>query len=1551
MVNYRSVYDEDEDDLGIGGQEYLVGENPTGEEFADMSKREIRRYTRGREKAAEAGRNQTKAMAEEEFKTGTKVGGMGKKGAVGMSLMAIAGDAMNANDDTFQANYASVGATSNSGIFKAINKGKKSGGVVALASHAVESFARRGEKQSMDARRGNKMDVARDMTVNILTAGLMSDPTQLKRKKAEQTDRLARQGVNAAPITGEERKGGGAATGGMMGYATGGESGYDVKKIEGPKGIDNTPIDGDMNNAGVTGRTIKGYAQDGETTIKLRGKNYVFSKETGFTKEADALVKKYKYNKEEDDFEGDDLAEAGFASDISKLRDEQEVFNSSIVVDSYGMPEVDTQGEYIIRDPNILNKIAKRRKTSPKKLAHKLGETTIAQKVKEASHELDAVATGGYAIGGADEPDELQAAIDESSVGLVKGDPGNTGMSREQIADMAEQMIFEAENYAGTTDEDRYNITYGRRTPITYGEGDNAKYVSEMTLKEVRKLQEDEAAKNKTINDFATGAYQITGGTLDDFLKNNPGYDTETQLYDEDFQKDVFNWLLDKGGIDDVVSGKRTFDDFYMGQYSEEGKLEKSGLVQRWAGLPNLYDTDRGKADESFYQSDLNKATIDSTRVREIQQSHNAYDPTIYGFDPESENQAQNDYYTLPEAEITEKSIYKKPAARDIDVNVAPELTPGMMDPSDPLPTDDIASADSPFKGPFKKFREKRWMKRHEDDFKVSDNDVFQNEYMASVNDSVKGVATGGYFPGYAIGDEQEEEEGRGGFGQTARVLGMVTPAAYNIAYGLTQKPKKLGGNYMTSTITDPEPIDVTPELRDIEKAGASTRAGGRARSSMAGQIASQTAEQEAISKVYRTKTAMDQEADLQVEKMNATIRQQNARMKYTQDLQGIQAEEALQQYINTGMSQIGQIAQTLGTESLQRKQLDTMADYYETIGEQGQAMLDLQRERLEQEGLFTQQLLDQGAAVKTPEGGDDADKVVLDEDGNPIVTPAGGQGDSDSAITLDEGDRYLYQIDEPMTPEDYRQATITNKLEFVNKARRSKAIKGDDPGGGYKYAETLDDITDEELELLANEPLDQLFIGSAPARQLGFDAPGTMKLSDKPELHKGVPTANSMITYFTDDEGRERPHILNPEYEQEFTDWAYLQQQGTGWDHFKESTILTDWLTPDPEVKEDYDPLDYYDDPEEYKRDMLEFVASKGHAMRVETKNGPEYHEYYTPFQRLGPPGPTGKFGGKVRPETSSVTKFVEGAASFASPGPKAVTRIGALTKMIGKGKFIANIGGKYQIIKAGSKVPVGMKAVISPSGKVVFTKSNQMLTKGWRQIAKAGETIGAKASRAQGIKSYTKGNILPRDLYFTGTGDVILQATGKSLGWTAKQVVKLANKKVVKQALGKGREGMQKLWKNTNYIFKNGQWWRLTHKAQTTGRGASKVASKGAARFPNLQNIPGQIKKDVGTITKSAAKTAGVKPPVINIPKIDISKLGKPVQTALNKLKGSSKAQRIAELKKNAKLTKAELKKAIDAVMRGWSKIKPGKGGGGTSASSSSTATAGADYVYTTP
>ena len=992
------------------------------------------------------------------------------------------------------------------------------------------------------------------------------------------------------------------------------------------------------------------------------------------------------------------------------------------------------------------------------------------------------------------------------------------------------ELVLQAETDPDLGLDDKYDVTFGYKSPGEFDIGDDKKRITDMTVSELRQFQKDflpgfkeRNPKFGDITDYAAGVYQITGETLDDFLANNPDYDIDTQLFDEQFQDDVFDWMMETGGIDKVISGDLTLEEFYSGGYDPKtGKSKRSGMLQRFASLPQLSGESEG---ETIYGGGVNKATIDTTAVREKFKGLSLYDDTIHHAG------------TLDEVNVTAQAP-ERAQHETSDIAMAGDTSI--------LTRDDVpiqAGEDTAFKGPFKKLRQKRWEK------KLGLGDYAPTpEYYASQQEGegFKGVATGGQVnpemnpTGYATGGQIA--------GQAARILGMSAPAAYNIAYGLTEEPKKLEGNYMVAPIQDPEPIDVTPELRAIEKAGAVTRSGGRARSSMAGQIASQTAEQEAVSQLYRDKRAIDTQADLRAEEVNAGIRSRNAQMEFAKDMQHIQAEEAMQQYINTGMGQIGQIAQTLGTEALAREQINIMGEHYASIAEQGDAMLKLRQQEIDQAGKLLEGMVDTGGtgtlpgdpavpggyAKQTGFGGQFLSEGYTEARGDEGRWTAGSTGGAEDGdpVTVAEGDIPVWG-----TAEGDWDTVSGKALDYIRSKREERGQVGAGKFSGYTDIQSFEDLTEDEQK----EYFDYIDSQDDASRFYAIgDVPGVGYQTEAMDLG-GKKTINSLMRTRQDHTGQTIPYLNEPDLQAEFNNDLYLANNGTWWQKMSDEHLSGYFSDSEDVVAPEYfNPMQYFDSPEEYASYMREWLGARGH-YAVGRKDGKDVvYRYNKPSVSLGGMDltPQGKLGGSfIEHKDPTLLDQVASAARFGLE--TGFTKSGSMPGMLKTGSFITKAaGGGFNIIKKGDKVAKGMKLIAGPQGELRLVKSNAFLQQGWKRVAKADEAITAAKIRAVGGKAYDatgafKGAqpFLPTGFYVTGGGKVIAQATGKAVkGVVVKPISALANTKAVKTALGLGRQGMQKVWQGTKYVFSNGRWYKVTaQKAKETVKGTREAIKSG--------------------------------------------------------------------------------------------------------------------------
>ena len=156
----------------------------------------------------------------------------------------------------------------------------------------------------------------------------------------------------------------------------------------------------------------------------------------------------------------------------------------------------------------------------------------------------------------------------------------------------------------------------------------------------------------------------------------------------------------------------------------------------------------------------------------------------------------------------------------------------------------------------------------------------------------------------------------------------QALPAAYNIGRGLFGKADQL--NVADYQVPIPEPIsapeiDITEELRSIEGQGVATRR--NLRNSAAGQVAAQTATNEAIGGLSERKYNIDSQNEMRADLFNSQSKQRadafNAQTELSVDQINLANEAAKDNFLSAGLSQLSDVGQSIGRERFYMKALD----------------------------------------------------------------------------------------------------------------------------------------------------------------------------------------------------------------------------------------------------------------------------------------------------------------------------------------------------------------------------------------------------------------------------------------------------------------------------------------------------------------------------------------------------------------------------------------------------------------------------------------------------
>lgn len=1194
---YRSIYDQNAN-LGIGTE----GMGP----YDDI-------------KALE-----TDLLAEQDASlVGTGTDGVSAEGGGGASptsalaVMSLAGNILEGQKDNFSENYYSVGQNTDKFQTKELTDSlSQAGGIGQLFGSAITNIEARTDLIKSEFESGDFWGGMGEVASNLGMG--IGNPFNLENAEQDAMDKHMRypeKPTSPPPIPG-------LATGGRMNYASGGQP--DIKEVKGAKGIDNVPIDDQLNNAGDSGKRIQGFAQDGEMIVD----GYIFSKELGFAQDVKKELRKFNYDDMTGEIDnGDEPALNAFNSNVAKIRQQNDSLRQAVQRDEQGFAKKDTKGNYVILDPNIIDEVSKKRKYSSKKLANILGETINTERKKELARSLPSMATGEY----------MEISNQEGLAGYASGGVPNYADNSKWTVKNVQSVIDKWSGGESPIQAEwilEYADKYG--VPVELALTQGALESNFGTAGRGSKSFNPYNVGNFTAGDTQTYEDSVSSGNTNIMGDWETGVEEYFKLIHKDYKPESGNWS-DLFNPDHGFVRREQRDRYATDENYETKAISVMDSISNVAGVP-----------------------IDPKELSPYVQDEIA------------------SHTTLNEHEVTAKgnaNIFKKKQIDDMNItnNSKSDVTLA-SNPNSMIETPSFSSGMS-------KRREARLQKKYD---QVTEDVVGELPLYADA-----GFATGG---------------------DAMRMIGMLAPAAFNIGYGLTEDPKTLDAMpYMTSTIRDPEPIDINPELRDIEKAGASARASGRARSSMAGQIASQSAEQAAISKVHRDKQAIDLNADLQAEQINAGIRERNSNIKFQVDKHNIGAEEAIQQYINTGMGQIGEVAQVMGTESLQREQLDVMKGYYDGMNDMGQKELDLMQTQIDNEAAYQQKRLDMyETSLETPDPGDDIDPNDSGFGDPTGPTPSSmSQPGKDGTVPADYIPTTLTNTGVPgtrlsgATKEEVNAAMETDnqrRLELLNEAGAEDALLY---GEEYVPIESTEDLSDYQWDLLVDQGLaqqtDPKHWGDKKGYRMSGDATSLADQHDNLdrlgingviettgiETFDEVPTANSMISI-----NKEGDATFNdPQLALEFDQWAA-------------------------------DNKDYTDNSSLKQQDMLEFAASKGFPVRALDDNGkPTYYNYESVGSKAGyNKTAKGQFGGRY-------TKNTKG-----TPTEGFVTKGKDLGKTIGTGTIVYRGDNGWENMRMSGKIPKGKIAVISPTGYVTLISKQSAVPKGWKKVVGAGGRITEK-------------------------------------------------------------------------------------------------------------------------------------------------------------------------------------------------------------------------------
>ena len=164
------------------------------------------------------------------------------------------------------------------------------------------------------------------------------------------------------------------------------------------------------------------------------------------------------------------------------------------------------------------------------------------------------------------------------------------------------------------------------------------------------------------------------------------------------------------------------------------------------------------------------------------------------------------------------------------------------------------------------------------------------------------------------------------------QTVGQALPAAYNIGTGLFEKAQQLNANdYYTKADIKPWEYNVDPELAAVREAYAGASAG--LKNTMPGAGAYLTnranlANQEAMSKkqVLANKQNIDAQNYMQAQLANKQIEGQNASTKLNVVNWNAQAKAAKRKNLQTGLSQLGDVAQNDQALNMQKAYLQTVS-------------------------------------------------------------------------------------------------------------------------------------------------------------------------------------------------------------------------------------------------------------------------------------------------------------------------------------------------------------------------------------------------------------------------------------------------------------------------------------------------------------------------------------------------------------------------------------------------------------------------------------------------
>ena len=167
------------------------------------------------------------------------------------------------------------------------------------------------------------------------------------------------------------------------------------------------------------------------------------------------------------------------------------------------------------------------------------------------------------------------------------------------------------------------------------------------------------------------------------------------------------------------------------------------------------------------------------------------------------------------------------------------------------------------------------------------------------------------------------------------QALGLALPAAYNIGMGLFSKPTKFKEEeFINKARITPYKVNIDPQLNEARLAYNSAEQGIRNASPNAGAYLTNRANLAnmragKLKDILAGKENADAQLQMQADLQNAQLGSQNLQNKLAIQQLNAQAEAAKQKMLQTGIGQVGQIAQNAQAMDAQEKYMRLISPQY----------------------------------------------------------------------------------------------------------------------------------------------------------------------------------------------------------------------------------------------------------------------------------------------------------------------------------------------------------------------------------------------------------------------------------------------------------------------------------------------------------------------------------------------------------------------------------------------------------------------------------------------